>query len=88
MVATTYEMSIQDSRDEKVYVEGILKGKMLMEDNWLIVKYEIYTTQQNNLLCEKMGYESIHSVALPCKLDTLQSEAIEISLKTGSCCNL
>ncbi|CAD5126250.1 DgyrCDS14415 [Dimorphilus gyrociliatus] len=60
-----YELSIQDSSDGNVYVEGILKGKMLIEDDWLIVKYEIFTTQQNNLLCERMGYESIHSVALP-----------------------
>lgn len=68
-----------------IFVEGILKFTNFSENTSLFILFSSLDSIIKSQLCNSFGYDDIHSLGYPCKLNTTEMYTIKI-LSTNSCC--
>lgn len=66
---TNFKIFLQIYENEKNFVFGILKVNTLPSNESYFVQFSSIQRILQNRLCNDLGYDDIHSVSLPCKLD-------------------
>lgn len=66
---------------------GILKGE-ITKNEYLFIKFRLFELNYTNKICENIGYDSVHSIALPFKLNESYSHGLDLKFSKGNCCQL
>lgn len=84
---TAFVLYLNITENETYHDIGILMGKGKTNES-LFVKYQILKVNFTNKICQKIGYDSIHSISLPYKLKKSFSYTLNLQFDNEKCCKL
>lgn len=82
-----FQLHLKLMKSEKHSDIGLLMGKKNGVES-LFIKFKLFELNLTNLLCKNLGYDPIHSISLPYKMNNSYSIVLNLKFNNANCCEL